>query len=775
MPENETRPGPISALSFFGERVMEEIEEAEVVTACSSGAVISGPAGVRKRTVKAAVLRRCCHRLRERIDPRGLRLRNVTVVGQLDLSGLSVPFPLHFEGCEFDSVLVADGAELPGLSLTGCLHLPGLAGNGLRLRRNLNVSRSRIAGAHRTSAVGAPAAVWLCEAEIGGDLLCAGTAVDGLPGRAIQADRLRVGGDVQMAGQFSSSGEVRLAGASIAGSLDLSGAHLRSPDGPALSIEGASIGGSVLITGRPAGRRPQISGCLDMAGARIASQLLIRDAVLQARGDAPEGSTYAGPAGAGTAIHAARLTADAGVTMADGCQVKGSVNMSLGNLGGVSVGRHCTLSAPGRTALDLTGTEVRALLRLDEAAAVEGTIRLAGAAVRGTLALHGQLSRPEHRALVAGSSLTVEGDVILDGLRTLGGAVNFRSATLGSLAAANACLHNPGGYTLSLHQAKVNGTVVLNDGFASTGLLFLNRSVIEGRLRLTGGSFTCPAPVPLNEAGHAIAAISATVRSGIDLGWLTASPSVDFTDAAITFLADDPAAWPPRFTVSGLTYDRFDHPQGTPPSPLWDHAARCAWLSRQASFDPGPYEQAAKVYRQHGYATQAEEILIAQRNHARKAARPRTSRPRRVLAAAYALIGYGYRPTRVLWFLAVLLALVTASLELPQAQATLRATNGNGAVYTTRGPLTAPAPAARAAASAPDPCGSGEVRCFSPALYAIDTVIPLISLDQRSTWYPDPHIPDGQLMLWWLNLATLLGWLMSSIFALSLARLSRNP
>jgi len=60
-------------------------------------------------------------------------------------------------------------------------------------------------------------------------------------------------------------------------------------------------------------------------------------------------------------------------------------------------------------------------------------------------------------------------------------------------------------------------------------------------------------------------------------------------------------------------------------------------------------------------------------------------------------------------------------------------------------------------------------------LYAIDTVIPLISLDQRTARYPDPHVADGELMLWWLNLATMLGWLLSSIFVLSLARLSRSP
>ena len=84
-------------------------------------------------------------------------------------------------------------------------------------------------------------------------------------------------------------------------------------------------------------------------------------------------------------------------------------------------------------------------------------------------------------------------------------------------------------------------------------------------------------------------------------------------------------------------------------------------------------------------------------------------------------------------------------------------------------PRPTPAPGAQA-----DVCGDGEVRCFSPVLYTIDTVVPLISLDQRSTWYPDPHAPGGELVLLWLNIATLLGWGLSSIFVLSLARLSRS-
>jgi len=133
----------------------------------------------------------------------------------------------------------------------------------------------------------------------------------------------------------------------------------------------------------------------------------------------------------------------------------------------------------------------------------------------------------------------------------------------------------------------------------------------------------------------------------------------------------------------------------------------------------------------------------------------------------------------VLWLLAALLVLVTFSLELPVSQQAMRATNGNGAVYVTGQPATstdaaAPGPAASSSAPVTRSCGDGEVRCFSPVLYAIDTVVPLISLDQRTTWYPDPQARGGRFLVWWLNLATLLGWLLSSIFVLSLARLSRS-
>jgi hypothetical protein len=54
-------------------------------------------------------------------------------------------------------------------------------------------------------------------------------------------------------------------------------------------------------------------------------------------------------------------------------------------------------------------------------------------------------------------------------------------------------------------------------------------------------------------------------------------------------------------------------------------------------------------------------------------------------------------------------------------------------------------------------CGKGKVRCFNPWLYAVDTVVPIVDLKQRSAWSPTSDA-GGELMLAWVNTATLAGW-----------------
>jgi hypothetical protein len=750
----------------------EREDTEELLAAAAAGTVIDGGAGGGSR-IQADLLRRCCHELAARVDPRGLRLSGIQVAGRLDLTGISVPFPLRFDRCSFSEPLVLEGADLFDLSLTGC-ELPGLLGNGLRLRRDLDLSGSVITGSHQTSAsIRRRSAVWLSESVIGGRLHCADTRIDGQGDRAFQADRIHIGGTARFIHQFTALGEVRLIGARIDGALELTGAQITA-QGVSLDLEGAAIAGRLLIVEDPDGRKPVFRGLVDLGSANIAGGISARNMIIDPGEPGLPFSSWIKSYSTGRGIRARRLTVGGEVTLEHGCHVTGGVDLFLSDLGSLWIGEGCSLSAPGETALEMANSQVRGSVMIAHNTTVRGTIRMEGATVHGTLALHGELSEPENMSLVGGTGMTVEGDLYLEDLDARGGRLNFRGATLGSVNAAKAVIHNPGGDTISLNQAVVKGSVRLVDGFVSTGSVVLVRCRIQGRLHLGDGSFTYEGTPPEDGAAVAIEAISAVISGGMDLGWKSAEPAVDFTDATTTFLADDPARWPARFAISGLTYERFETPQGGLPRPIWDAQARSAWLGQQAVYDSGPYQQAAKVFREHGYAAGAEQILIAERRQAGRVGRTAKRWPRRALERSYGAVGYGYRPWRVLWAIATLLALVTLTLAVPPGQATMRASNGNGNIYSTAGLVQTPSGPAGPGATASQSCADGEVRCLSPFLYSVDTVIPLISLDQRSTWYPDPHVRYGELMLWWLDLSTILGWLLSSVFVLSLARLARS-
>ncbi len=759
---------------------MEDVGQAELLDAGRQGQILDGSHQGGRRPVDAALLRRCCLEFRDQIDPRGLRLHHVAVRGPVDLAGLTIGFPLHFDDCEFDAPVHVEGAKLRELTLTGSPHLPGLLGNGLRLRGDLDLSGSTFTGAHRTSAsLGKRAAVWLCEARLGGRLLCRDTVIRPQGERAMQADRIRTGGPIRLLHGFVSEGEVRLTGAHIGGSLDIIGGRIEAPGAIALDLGDAVIGGNLFIVDG-GGLRPVVRGRVDIGSAHISGQFLFRNATLEGSDSMPADRGHAGTRVSGTAMSAFRLTVGAEVALEGKCDVTGGLDFSMSDLSSLSVGRDCALKAGGRTALDLSNAELRSTLMMS-GVTVAGTIRLGGARIHGQLTLTDtRLSQPERSSLIAARGATVDGDVELQGLRGDGGNLRFSNAVVGSVVATGAEVANPGGVTVSLHQATVRGSVILARGFRSTGLVLLSRATMTGRLECDSGTFDCPGSNARNQLGHAIEAISLHARGGMDLGWTRAEPSVDFTDASTTFLADNPARWPSRILISGFTYDRFERSRSSAAGRPWDHVARAAWLARQEVYDAGPFEQAARVFREHGYTSAAETILIAQRSQARELITGRAAGVRRALDGLFgASVAYGYRPGRVLWLLVVLLGLVIASLEVPATQATLRSTTDSGIVYTTHGPLIGTSPetgpgTARAGPGAGDACGGGQVRCFSPVLYAIDTVVPLVSLDQRASWYPDPSVPGGTFMQWWLNLATILGWLLSSIFALSLARLARS-
>ena len=750
----------------------------------------AGPAG--PAAISADDLRQACLAAVTELDPFGIRIANAAIEGVLDLRAASIAVPLHFLGCDFAEAPHLDGADLhelviaggkhaEGLASVGASRLPGLLANGIRLRRDLVLSGTEVSGSHSTSAApGRASAIWVTEAEIGGRLLALGTVINTTAARAIQADRTVVTGDVRLNEGFRANAGVRLHAMQIGGSVTLMGATITTTSGRALDLIETSIRGSLFLlanadTGVPTtihGRielgRTEIQGGFRIANARLTGLLTETSRRYDYhRTDSAErvlllapGLTVHGPMviGSGTEIHGGVILA--GAILDSGAVLDGIVVRNGGDL-----------------ALDLTQSELGAGLSL-RSGQIEGTVDLANARIGGPVDLiDARLSSPREHLCLTGTGLRVEGGVTIRRARTDGGGIDLRGSTIdGGFDAEAAELVNPGHESLSLRQSRVQGNVRLCAGFRSVGLVILTRSAIEGRLRCDGAVLEWvnsdtgdDAVSEANHRGLAFEAIAATFGSGVSLGWQVRAGGVDFTYAQTTFIADDPATdWPRHSRLAGFTYQRFA-PLDHVPEAEWRPEVRARWLAGLADYDPRPWAQVASVLRASGNGSGAEDLLIAQRRCERRRRIGAQKRFwRRVLDILVDVtVGYGYRPERVLMIMVALIGAVSLSLGPTGWQSSMRAVDPVGVVYTPDGVVagTGPQTAQR--------CGDGRVRCFNPVLYAVDTVIPIVDLKQRSTWYPSRDGSGGRLE-WWLSGATLLGWLTSTVFALSFTRLGRS-
>ncbi|MEU4160535.1 hypothetical protein [Actinoplanes sp. NPDC026670] len=707
-------------------------------------------------------------------DPYGLRLGDARITGRLDLRTCRVPVPVLLESCDFTEPVNILGASLHELVIIGDASasrphvLPGLLASGTRIDKNLILNGMVINGDVVTRADGGrPASVWLTDADIGGSLVAEGTQILASQGRAVHADRIRVGGNIRLVGGFRATGELRMLAMRLGGSLDVIGAELAPGDGRALDIAEASIGGSVFLLNSPdIGRRCRVGGRIEMSHATIRGALLIRNANLTAP---PAGSgerLYNVESDTGrTALLAPRLAVHGTFRVEGDTVIRGGILLPGAQLdGGLKLAG--ALWNPEDTALDLNQAELGGFLNAS-GASIEGTVRLNSARINGLLCLdRATFARPRHaKRCVSAVNLTVAGDVQLRHSAALGGSLAFRGASIaGVFDAEDTFVSNPGGPTVSLHMAQVTGNVRLCGGFRSIGRVVLTRAVIGGRLRADGATLTWRDGETPSLRGTAIDANSAVIRGGVNLGWRIVAGAVNFAGASTSYLADRPDQdWPADSFIGGFSYERFEAVEW-PGEAVWDPEARIAWLDRMTRYDPRAWERLAAVLRTAGDVDGAEAVLVAQHRRAR---RLRTGRGRFFDVLQDVTVRYGFRPQRALYLLVALIAAVTAGLSLPGVQAQMRATDQNALVFTPAG--AQPLPDEHLP---PGACGNGKVRCLSPFFYAVDTVVPLIDLHQRSTWYPVAE-RDGVLLEWLLNLCTILGWIASTVFAVSFTRLGR--
>jgi len=410
-------------------------------------------------------------------------------------------------------------------------------------------------------------------------------------------------------------------------------------------------------------------------------------------------------------------------------------------------------------------------------AEVEGPVNLDQARLGGNLQCDGATIRNRGDYAVLGRSLEVR-NVLLRGA-TLRGGVNLSGAVLAAdLDAAGATV--PAFERLALDAGEI----------ACHGSVVLRNAEITGEVRLTGstidGDLDCSGTIIGNAGEAAIEASRVAIKGAF---FLRRDARLDgtlaLTGASIGTIHDEAACWPKPgdLLLNRCRYGAFiDGPV--------DAESRLDWLARQAprrwgeDFWPQPYEQLASVFREMGHGEDSSSVLVIKERLQRRARRARTENRvwRAVLFVADGVLGitlgYGRRPLFALvwltfFWLAGVAVFAHAEHEgavMPNSAVVLRAPEWTlcGIEQGEQRPLVATGASQGLAAP-----GQNQLACFrqrweassypafSPWMYSLDTLLPVLDMGQRSFWRPNPAKPGGRLAINYFYFQSVVGWALS--------------
>ena len=213
------------------------------------------------------------------------------------------------------------------------------------------------------------------------------------------------------------------------------------------------------------------------------------------------------------------------------------------DLGGLDINSSCVLQNPDRIVLDLHkfGRAVSTHDRYDPLAGaskpdygdrpstrsqepIKGTFRIRDARVEGAFLLAGTRwtdpwtigdgPRARNNLLLA-QGLIVLGDVNLEGADFADGGINFRKASLNTVEASGAAIHNPNGdYAFNLNGAVLQGNLRVCEQFRCAGQFRLDRAQVAGMVNLNDAVLS-----PRARDGRALTAFEARVSAGMLLCW----------------------------------------------------------------------------------------------------------------------------------------------------------------------------------------------------------------------------------------------------------------
>jgi hypothetical protein len=637
---------------------------------------------IRAELIKALLLGACP------VEPGNapaIRLRGVLVSGELDLRGAVLNYPLICEDCAFDSLL----------------RFREVSARALRFRRSHLVSfdgvRIRVDGVLDFQGVAIDQGIRLDFGKVSGGATFRDAVIgSGRDGLAMSAKGLNVEGDLVCDRGFVASGEVVMRGARIQGFLQMERARISHPGQVALSADNLSVGCAFEAEGLT------INGEFSIRNAHFGGPLILTAAHLQNPG--------------GIALSAIRLSIEGGIWCWEGFSAEGEVRLVGVNLGGNLSLSNATLSNEHGAALnvdrasfgDLDGTNLTVR---------HGELSLVGTRITGNLVLPwAELGHNTDGESLVAENAVIGGTLFMQHLAA-DGEIRIRNSQVGGrVLLMEARLNQPGECALRFTRNEIASDMVCTQLLAA------------GEVRLADSHFI--RDVYLDDIQLADVGDVALDAHGLHAAQLTLLPArpiqgtVILDNARLGLLRDDPARWPGRLRLHGLTYGLLE--------PALSAAERLRWLAKGMDiYQPQPYEQLASMYAQIGQLAEAHRVLYA-RERDRRATK---AFPGRLWGALQDVtVGYGYRPGRAALWLAFLI------------------TVGSIVFWTHQ----------------PPPIKADAAPNFNPVIYTVDLMLPIVNLGFKNTYNP---VGFEQ---WFSYLLTVAGWILATTIVAGITRILRR-
>jgi len=515
-------------------------------------------------------------------------------------------------------------------------------------------------------------------------------------------------------------GEFSLSGANIGGQFSASGKGTRfsNPNAHALMAQGAEIKGHVFLHGA------EITGCAFFASAKIGG--------FEATG---KGTLFSNPNG--DALMAQGVEIKGGVFL-HGAEITGCaffVNAKIGG-GFEATGKGTLFSNPNGDALMAQGAEIKGGVFLD-GAEITGCADFNSVKIGGQFSATGKgtrFSNPNAHALRA-QGAEIKGGMFLRGAEVSGCAF-FASAKIGGFEATGTRFSNPNGDALTAQSAEIKGEVFLTEfPHPPIGTVnFVNARL--GHVMIDENSYPLGV-LRLDGTSYANIDVAAKIGQAVPIeGWLRLG-----YDKKLGGDVRHKHFWQGYAPIRRYLSELPDNKTLSDDALSRKTLGLMLFLEQQNKDEDRSlfaYRQFARVLDAHGHAREARDIRIETEHVFTKRMTKGKSNWNVGVYKLWRfvirhLIAYGLRPRLILGYMLVLwgLGYVVFAVNSPHMTPAKEKFYLTHAVYAPDGKTVQ----AYKEISPSDPLPKGYPD-YSPFIYALDVMLPVVDFAQESHWRP---------------------------------------